>query len=496
MNIVIIGSGLSGLSCAVVLAKNGHQVTVLEKEAVIGGCLQCFKRKGVKFETGMHFIGSASEGQTLNKYMRYLEIDDKVKLSPLDPEGYDVVCLDGKRYRFPNGREAFINQMSEYFPHQRENLQRYFDAIEEVSQASSLHSLKVSEGDSAINTEYHLRSVNDVINSIITDPLLQKVLVGNLPLYAGERDKTPFATHSFIMDFYNQSAYRIVGGSDTIATALQQTLERYGGRILTNSQATAINCEGKSATSVCVNGTSTIPADYVISSIHPQRTLDLLNTPLIRNVYRQRINSIPNTVSCFTIYVEFKDGAMPYMNHNFYGYHTDTPWDCEQYDQDSWPKSYLYMHLCHEDGAKFAKAGEIICYMWMDDVKQWAGTKPMQRGQEYEDFKLQKTRKVFQSIEKEFPGFQDTIKNYYTSTPLTYSDYTATVGGSMYGMAKHIDMGPAGRVHHRTKISNLCLSGQSINSHGMLGVLVGTIITCSELLTTQSLCQQIIEANK
>ena len=49
MKAVIIGSGLGGLSCGAILAKCGYEVTVLEKEAVIGGCLQCFERaRGLK----------------------------------------------------------------------------------------------------------------------------------------------------------------------------------------------------------------------------------------------------------------------------------------------------------------------------------------------------------------------------------------------------------------------------------------------------------------
>ena len=58
---IIIGSGLGGLSTGVILAKNGYDVTILEQSGQIGGCLQCFQRDGVKFETGMHFIGSLDD---------------------------------------------------------------------------------------------------------------------------------------------------------------------------------------------------------------------------------------------------------------------------------------------------------------------------------------------------------------------------------------------------------------------------------------------------
>lgn len=40
------------------------------------------------------------------------------------------------------------------------------------------------------------------------------------------------------------------------------------------------------------------------------------------------------------------------------------------------------------------------------------------------------------------------------------------------------------------------MTGQNVNSHGMLGVLVGTIVTCSEFLTAKTIYDQIMEANK
>ena len=205
--VIIIGSGMGGLSCGVILAKNGYDITVLEQGHQIGGCLQCFTRRGARFETGMHFIGSAAEGQTLDRILQYLEVKKDIQLSPLDKDGYDVVCLDGKRYRFANGRQQFIEQMCIDFPHQRKQLNLYFDLIEKVSSASTLHTLRYAESDTAINTEYQLRSINEVIDNVITDPLLAKVLVGSLPLYAAEIDKTPFSTHAFIMDFFSYKDY-------------------------------------------------------------------------------------------------------------------------------------------------------------------------------------------------------------------------------------------------------------------------------------------------
>lgn len=492
---IIIGSGLGGLSCGVILSRNGFDVTVLEQGRQIGGCLQCFSRGNAKFETGMHFIGSAAPGQTLNKLMRYLELDN-INLSRLDPTGYDIVSLAGSRFRFANGREAFICGMGEYFPKEKDNLARYFDLIEQIAQASTLHSLRYAENDTAINTYYQTVSINDVMESIFDDEMLRNVLVGNLPLYAAEKDRTPFSQHAFIMDFYNQSAFRIVGGSDRIAHSLAETIKKSGGNVISNSKATKIICDSSKATGVEINNEVFMPADIVIAGMHPARVMEMFDTNLIRPAFRNRIARLRNTTGGFSVYLKFKNNTVPYLNSNFYSFRSTSPWGCETYDRYTWPKGYLYMHFCNKDNPVFASSGVILSYMNMEDLSLWTNTAIGQRGENYERFKKMKARILIEEVEKEFPGLIGGIDSIYTATPLTYADYTGTQDGSMYGVAKDITLGAACRVPHRTKVPNLFLTGQNINSHGMLGVLVGSIVTCAELLTADTIYQQIIEANR
>lgn len=186
---------------------------------------------------------------------------------------------------------------------------------------------------------------------------------------------------------------------------------------------------------------------------------------------------------------------MPYMNSNLFSYKSSTPWNCEKYDQTDWPKGFLYMHFCDSDNQKYANAGIILSYMNYDEVMRWDKTFIGNRGADYEEFKRIKAEILIESLEKECRGTKACIEKYYTSTPLTYRDYTGTLQGSMYGIAKDISIGAAGRVPHKTKIPNLLLTGQNINSHGMLGVIVGSIVTCSELLGIEEIYKQIIKSN-
>ena len=54
--VLIIGGGLGGLFSGAILAKEGLEVTVLEKNKIIGGGLQSFRMWGEDFDTGMPII--------------------------------------------------------------------------------------------------------------------------------------------------------------------------------------------------------------------------------------------------------------------------------------------------------------------------------------------------------------------------------------------------------------------------------------------------------
>jgi len=494
--VIIIGSGLGGLSCGLILSRNGYDVTVLEQGTQPGGCLQCFYRDGVKFETGMHFIGSADEGQVLNRLLRYLDVLDDIRLSRLDTTGYDVVSFLGRQFRFANGRQQFIDTLAQDFPRHRQQLENYYDLVEKVAQASSLHSLRVADNDTTpLTMEYQMRSINDVLSEAIDDELLRSVLAGNLPLYAAERDKTPFSTLAFVSEFYNQSSFRVVGGSDQIATSLVRSIHRSGGEVLCRKRVTSIDCDDKRAVGVVTADETYYPADLVIAAIHPARLMELCRSSLLRPAYRNRVQSLPETVGGFSVYLRFKPHSVPYMNYNFYGYHQPSPWGCEEYSAQDWPKGYLYMHFCSQEYQQWAEGGVILSYMRYEEVERWKGTHVGHRGADYGQMKKERAERLIEAVCQEFPELRSSIAGYETSTPLTYFDYTGTESGSMYGIAKDIRLGQTSRVHHRTKIPNLLLTGQNINSHGILGVLVGTVVTCSELLTSERIFNDILKAN-
>ena len=118
-DIAIIGSGLGGLQCAYILSREGYKVCVVEKNRIMGGCLQTFIRSGSVFDTGMHYIGGMDEGNMLHKYFSYFGLTQKLKLKRMDEDGYDIIRYRDKEYKFAMGYERFLESMVNQFPNER-----------------------------------------------------------------------------------------------------------------------------------------------------------------------------------------------------------------------------------------------------------------------------------------------------------------------------------------------------------------------------------------
>lgn len=494
-DIIIAGSGLGGLICGYILTKNGYKVAIFEKNAQIGGCLQTFTRKGVKFDTGMHYIGSMEEGQILHKFFKYFNLLKDVKLSPLNKDGFEVISIAGRTYKYAVGIENFINILSADFPNNRAEICHYVEKMKTVADTSPLYNLQKINSDIYIDTEYFTTSVNDFIASCTTNEPLRAALAGNLPLYAGVKDKTPIYIQALMNNFYLQSAYRIVGGSDTIAFSLAKSIKNFGGAIFTNSEIEEFLCDSQCMTKIRLKNGQEFEGKYFISNIHPQVTISKIHSPLLRKVYRDRIANIENTISNFTVFLIFKKNTVKYLDYNFYYYENENVWEVENYKTEDFSKSYLYMHQAtvHQD---FAESAQIISYMRYDEVKRWEHTVSGRRGKDYEDFKRSRAEMLINKLNEQFPDIKNCISDYYTSSPLTYRDYTATVNGSMYGILKDKNNPMQTRISQRTKIPNFFFTGQNINSHGILGVTIGAIITAAEIVGKEKIISQIEKSNE
>lgn len=464
-SIIIIGAGLGGLECGYILAKHGLQVTVLEHDARVGGCLQSFRRGDTLFDAGFHYVGGLAEGQPLHRIFSYLDLLD-LPWQRMDTDCFDEVIIGDRRFPFAQGHEAFAERLTECFPHQRENLKQYTRFLQHVGE----HVFDPLQPDYQGNPLFG-ESAYDWLCRTISDPLLRQVLSGTSLKMELRAETLPLYTFAQINDSFIQSAWRLSGGGQQIADRLRQGIEAMGGQVRTRATVTRLMEYNGRINQVEINGEERLQADCVISNAHPAVTLSLVDDcPAIRKIYRRRIAALDNTDGMFTANIRLKPNTLPYLNRNLF---------IHREGADLWqnPTDSMLVHFYPD-----AHALDILTPMRWEEVAPWADKPRGRRGEDYVAFKAQKTEECLRRAEPFLPGLHQAIDRIYTSTPLSYTHYTLTPFGSAYGIRKDCRSPLATVLTPRTPLPNLFLTGQNLNLHGILGVSMTALMTCKLIM--------------
>ena len=490
-DVIVIGGGLGGLSCGVMLSKEGLKVCVLEQHSVIGGCLQSFRRNGRVLDTGMHYVGSLSEGQIMHQYFKYLGVIDDLNLRKLDENGFDHFhFMDGTSYRYAMGYDRFIDTLAEQFPEERHNLGQFvknFQKIGSLISPSILRSGRISDG----GLEYLSISASSEIDKHIQNESLRRVLAGNCGLYAGDKLTTSLYEYGMISHSNIEGAYAFEEGSQQLADLLVKQIESNGGEVMLKAQVSKISLNGESVEYVELANGERLSAKWVISSLHPSVTFSLLeNNTIYKKAFFTRINSLANTYGLFTTYLLLKPNTMKYVNQNHYLFNNPDVWaTMGDYKGYNIPSTLLCMQPCHN--SEYTNVITLLTPMPFSVCEKWADSTIEHRGEEYKAFKAQFSEAVIDFVSQYYPNIREAIDKVYTASPLTYRDYTATPEGSAYGIVKDCRNPMVTLMPARTRIGNLLLTGQNLNIHGCLGTVVSSAVTSSEIVGVEYLSKKI-----
>jgi all-trans-retinol 13,14-reductase len=496
-DVLIIGTGMGGLVCGNILARQGYTVCMVEKNKQLGGCLQIYVRNRVIFDSGVHYIGGLGKGQNLHQIFKWLGLMDELKLEKMDPD-FDRIILDDDQheYLFMQGYDAFEKEMIRAFPAEKKAIRLYTRTIREICDRFPLYRMQLqAEGE---KQEAMGISAKKFIESITNNKRLQAVLAGNNMLYAGSGEATPFYIHALTLNSYIESAWRCLDGGSQISKILARNISNSGGQIIKNREVKKLDVEDGKVKSAELNDGSLIFADYFVSNTTPAKTYRMTETNLIRPVTRKRIESMPTTVSSFILNIVFKKDHFPYLKHNYYYQKTGLVWAMDSYAEKDWPLGYAI--YCSPSAKKeFARGMTIFAYMRYDEVRAWEDSfntvsSKQSRGAEYDAFKDRKTLQLLNRVEEKFPGLKKSILHTYTSTPLTFRDYLGNDDGNLYGTVKDYRNPVGTLISPKTRIPNLFLTGQYLNLHGILGTAISGLITAIALTGKDDFIEKIRNA--
>jgi all-trans-retinol 13,14-reductase len=499
-DILIIGSGMGGLVCADILGKEGYKVCVVEKNKQIGGSLQTYARDKVVFDSGVHYLGGLEKGQNLYQIFKYLGIMDDLKLQRQDMDAFDKILVEGDdvEYNMAQGYENFIAQLLVHFPEEEQALRTYCDKIKEICSKFPLYNLRSSNN---VDEKSDILEIDTkaYIDSITENERLRGVLGANNALYAGQADKTPLYVHALILNSYIESSWKCIDGGSQIAKLLAKNIRQNGGKIIKNCEVKKIVEENGQASYVEIEDGSRLYAKYFISNMHPVKTFEITDTPLIKNAYRNRLKSLENSVSAFTLNIVFKKDSFKYFKHNYYCGREGYVWTAADHNEENWPLGYAVFCAASSKSEEYAEGLCILAYMRFEEVAAWKDThntvsRENDRGESYNEFKKRKAEILLDAVERKFPGLRSCIKTYYTATPLSYRDYIGNDDGSLYGIVKDYKHTLKTFISPRTKLPNMFLTGQNLNLHGILGAAMSGIVTCCALLGNDSIIAKIRNA--
>ncbi len=308
-DVIVVGSGLGGLSAAGFLGKAGKRVLVVEARDKFGGVAAQFERGPYKFDPAIHIM-AVGENFLMFKALRYLQVFDQVEF--LNTGGYYDARFPDFSIRLPTGREDYIEALAREFPGHEEALRGFTDLCQQIHR--EVHSLPphltLNELDEAVKQfptmfKYRMSTLGDVLDEYFGDDERLKETIGSWWAWWGlPPSKLSFFTITTPhISFLNEGAYIPAGGTQSLVNALVSAVEANGGELRADAPVARIVLEDGRVAGVELGDGSVVRAPIVVSSIDARLTFeDLVGIDALPKGYARKVGRLKPSLSAVTIY--------------------------------------------------------------------------------------------------------------------------------------------------------------------------------------------------
>ncbi len=457
---VVIGGGIGGLSCASLLAQEGLDTLLLESGAAIGGTARGFSTRGVHVELGCNVLGPAGEGKLLFRFLDYFADRCDIAVSNLDPAACVKVHGEGEVLDLPAGIEAYVEAVAAARPADRDeildfgklvrrtldalrpyNMDRYFDLSADAQRDILLSRESLGDRLQGIGSRRARELLSLFWSFTGTPPPLSP-----LPLYIP------------VMGSFLDGPCFMSGRN--LVSALEKKIRSAGGKIRTGSAATKIMIRDAAAAGVEINGDDQREADIVVSTLHPRRTVALLDDRSRVKRIIKRLDDAGETHGAFVAYFTAPDDgreADPRARwHHLEGNDRTEDFEISVFTSSPEPPA-----------PRILRAMTLLPAGAFD---QWKGTKTRQRGEQYEQTKLALAEKIRHRVESALPEFKGRLELLASVTPLTLIDELGHEGGA-FGVLRSARRRALATCTWTTPLKGLFLGGQSVLYPGIAGTM-------------------------
>mgnify|MGYP001200077810 CR=1 FL=1 len=479
-DVIIIGSGLGGLSAGATLSKRGKKVLVLEKHVFAGGYAHHFPRrvKGTRiiydFDVALHQTGDLKPGRFMSGALEQLGVLRKIQLNQFDI-AYRSVGPDHD-FEVPAEADDYERKLTDAYPHESRGIKDMFAFFHRIDQGKA--------------TQAEIRQCGEVTaeafcRGFVSDERVIAIIC-TLWGYVGVTPNRMAASNiiGIFNHYHHGGCFYVKGGGQALSDAFISVIEECGGKvrrrnevksILTNSNGAAIGVETAKG--------KIYYAPIVISNAASQNTFNkLLDKPELAESDAEVSDSLPISTSISQAYVGIRGDAsilgLPDRGRFVEPtYDYESEWTAIREGNPAGHQVIINNHNLADPG-HHPKGRSILHSTILSNGALWMNLDK----KDYKARKRELESHLIDQLERAIPDVRERIEVCETGTPHTMARYTQNPEGSVYGYSSELNSHASLPPDPDTTVPGLYLASVwSRSGHGFAGAM-GSGLTAAGLV--------------